>query len=81
MGDFDVRIEHSNENFVGEFNLPDKWNIGLIVGASGTGKSTIAKELFKDEYIKNFDYTKKSVIDDMPANVPIEKIEKSRKKG
>ena len=24
------------------------WNIGLIVGASGTGKTTIAKNLFKD---------------------------------
>ncbi len=76
MSDYDVKIEHSNENFVGELNLPQKWNIGLIVGASGTGKSTIAKYLFSDYYINNFEYKAKSVIDDMPKNVKVEDIEK-----
>lgn len=76
MSDYDVKIEHSNENFVGELNLPQKWNIGLIVGASGTGKSTIAKYLFSDYYVNNFEYKAKSVIDDMPKNVKVEDIEK-----
>lgn len=74
--DFDVKEEHSNEHFVGVVEMPAKWNIGLIVGASGTGKTTIAKELFKDIYITNFEYKAKSVIDDMPKNVNIEDIEK-----
>lgn len=76
MNDFDVKLEHSNEHFVGNIEIPEKWNIGLIVGNSGTGKSTIAKEIFKDEYIKNFEYTHKSVIDDMPKDKTMEEIEK-----
>lgn len=75
MADYDVKIEHSTENFRGTIDLPEKWNIGLIVGASGTGKTTIAKELFGDCFIKNFEYQHKSVIDDMPK-VPVEDIEK-----
>lgn len=76
IDDFDVKIEHSNEHFVGKIDIPKKWNIGLIVGNSGTGKSTIAKEIFKNEYIKNFEYKSKSVIDDMPQNKNSEEIEK-----
>lgn len=76
MNDFDVKIEHSNENFIGTINLPKIWNIGLIVGNSGTGKSTIAKEIFKNEYINNFEYNHKSVIDDMPQSKTMEEIEK-----
>lgn len=64
--DFDVKPEHSCERFTGDINYPDEWNIGVIVGGSGTGKSTIAKELFSDAYIEHFDYTAQSVIDDMP---------------
>lgn len=66
QADFDVKFEHSNEHFVGDIDLPDEWQIGVIVGNSGTGKSTIAKELFSDCYIEHFDYTHNSVIDDMP---------------
>lgn len=64
--DFDVKPEHSCERFTGDINYPDEWSIGVIVGGSGTGKSTIAKELFSDAYIDHFDYTAQSVIDDMP---------------
>lgn len=66
--DFDVKPEHSCEHFVGDikFSETDEWNIGVIVGGSGTGKSTIAKELFPNEYVNGFDYTAQSVVDDMP---------------
>lgn len=76
MGDFDIEIEHSNEQFTGNIELPDKWNIGIIVGNSGTGKSTIAKELFNEELITGFEYKAKSVIDDMPKGVLVEDITK-----
>lgn len=76
MGDFDVKIEHSNEHFEGKIELPNKWNIGLIVGASGTGKTTIAKEIFGDCIVNGFEYKHKSVIDDMPKNISVEDIEK-----
>lgn len=76
MSDFDVQSEHATEKFSGTIDLPDKWNIGLIVGASGTGKSTIAKELFADCMINGFDYTAKSVIDDMPKMCSVDEITK-----
>jgi len=53
------------------------WNVGLIVGGSGTGKSTIAKELFNESYCKGYEYTAKSVIDDMPAGLSVKDIEKA----
>ena len=38
----------------------------LYGGGSGTGKTTIAKEIFGDCYVNKFDYTHESVVDDMP---------------
>jgi len=41
------------------------WNIGLIVGASGSGKTTIAKNVFKEfELFDGFEWSDKTVIDD-----------------
>lgn len=76
MSDFDVKIEHSNEHFEGTIEYPKEWSIGLIVGGSGTGKTTIAKELFKDNIITEFEWTDKSVLDNMPLTKPIEEIER-----
>lgn len=66
QADFDVQPEHSNEHFVGDIEIPEKWNVGVIVGGSGTGKTTIAKELFNDGLVSHFTYSSASVIDDMP---------------
>ena len=76
MTDFDVKTEHANEKFEGEIKLPKEWQIGVIVGGSGTGKSTIAKELFGKDLITGFEYKAKSVIDDMPKDKSMEEIEK-----
>lgn len=74
IGKFDLPSEHIIENFNGDINLPDNWQIGLIVGKSGTGKTTIAKELFPDSYITNFQYTSESILDDMPKDKSVEEI-------
>ena len=76
QADFDVKLEHSNERFVGDIEMPKDWQIGVIVGASGTGKTTIAKTLFDEELIKGFEYNAKSVIDDMPKDAKIDEITK-----
>lgn len=76
MNDFDVKTEHANEHFEGEIDIPDKWNIGLICGGSGTGKTTIVNELFKDNIINGFDYDDNSVIDNMSKDLSVEEIEK-----
>lgn len=77
MADFDVDPKHSNEHFEGDFDLPEKWNVGIIVGKSGTGKTTIAKDMFGEELISRFEYKHKSVIDDMPKNKSVEDISKA----
>lgn len=75
MADFDVKTEHSEERFSGDIKLPDNWQIGMIVGGSGTGKSTIGRELFGDLIDDDFEYKSKSVIDDIPGK-NVEEIEK-----
>ena len=74
MGMFDLQSEHIKEHFVGNIELPEDWNIGIIVGASGTGKTTIMKELFSDYVVENNQYEAQSVIDDMPKGKSIKEI-------
>jgi ABC-type ATPase with predicted acetyltransferase domain len=74
---FDLDIEKVKEHFKGDIGIEDKeWNIGLIVGGSGTGKSTIANEVFGDHFIK-YDYKSEAVIDDMPKDKSIKDITKA----
>lgn len=74
---FDLNIEKIKESFRGEIPIENiDWNIGIITGASGTGKSTIAKEIFKDNYIINFKYNNESVIDNMPKEKSVKEITK-----
>ena len=76
LRDFDMTIEHAQESFSGSIDIEGKeWNVGLIVGASGTGKSTIAKEVFGNAYIRGYEYSSSSVLDDMPADKDIKEIE------
>lgn len=74
MGKFDLQSEHIKENFKGEIDLKQDWQIGLIVGNSGTGKSIIAKELFPNEYIYKHKYKADSILDDFPQNLSITEI-------
>lgn len=74
MGQYDMTAAHTEEHFVGDINLPDKWNIGLIVGRSGTGKTTIARELFGDNIINGYEYTHESILDDMPQSASVQEI-------
>ena len=76
INNFDLDINHIDEHFAGNIDIEGKeWNIGLIVGGSGTGKSTIARAVFPDSYIKGYEYGADAVIDDMPANKSIKDIE------
>lgn len=75
---FDLGLEKLEERFTGHINLDgQEWNVGLIVGGSGTGKSTIAKEVFPEEYFEGFEYSAKSVIDDMPEEKSVKEITKT----
>jgi len=74
IGIFDLQNEHIKEHFSGSIDIENKdWNIGIIYGNSGTGKSTIAKQLFGN-YFNNFNYNENSIIDDMPKNKTLKEI-------
>tara|TARA_R100000995_G_scaffold81649_1_gene54641 strand:+ start:2263 stop:3333 length:1071 start_codon:yes stop_codon:yes gene_type:complete len=77
IGKFDLQSEKITEHFKGEINLEIDWKIGLIVGKSGTGKTTIAKQLFPDSYVTNYIYDKLSVLDDMPKACTVNQITKA----
>jgi ABC-type ATPase with predicted acetyltransferase domain len=73
-GTFDLSRSKIEENFRGEIVLPDDWRVGVIYGQSGTGKSTIARELFGEQYFRSPEYGASSVIDDMPKAATIDMI-------
>ena len=73
-GTYDLNSNKIEERFTGNINLENDWQIGLIKGHSGTGKTTIAKQLFSDILISHFEYNSESILDDMPKNKSVEEI-------
>jgi ABC-type ATPase with predicted acetyltransferase domain len=76
IGKFDLNSENYKEHFQGKIDLENKqWNVGLIVGNSGTGKTTIAKQLFGENIIQEYPFKREnSVMDDMPKGKSVEEI-------
>lgn len=75
---FDIDIDHVSEHFSGSIAIEGKdWNVGLIVGGSGTGKTTIAKECFGDCIFNGGNYSASSVLDDMPKECSIKAVERA----
>lgn len=77
MGQYDLQESNVTEHFVGSIDLPNNWNIGLIVGRSGSGKTTIARELFGDCIVSGYEWTHDNILDDMPKDVSIKDITKT----
>ena len=50
------------------------WQIGVIVGRSGSGKTSIAKQLFPDAYIRSFEYNSKCILDDFTQEIETSEI-------
>lgn len=66
---FDFQAEKVIERFIGDMPIEGlDYNIGLIVGHSGTGKTVIAREIFKEDYLDSLEFDKSiPVLDAMPA--------------
>ncbi|MGA3060790.1 MAG: ABC transporter ATP-binding protein [Candidatus Bathyarchaeia archaeon] len=68
----DVKLE---KHFKGSLPIEDdNWQVGVIVGRSGSGKTSIAKQLFPEAYIKGFEYISKCVLDDFPKDLETSEI-------
>jgi len=69
---FDVAPE-SGHRVEWDINVPIEekpWTVGLIVGPSGTGKTTIARELFGDRVVTGFDWpADKCIVDAFPDDM------------
>jgi len=77
-GLFDLSPEKKLQKII-NVDLPienKKWRIGLIIGSSGSGKTTIAKNLFPNEYKNqyNISWGDKSILEYFPENLEINKI-------
>jgi len=68
----DIKLQ---KQFAGEIPIEGlDWKIGLIVGRSGTGKTSIAKEKFPDAYIKGFEYSHRNFLSDFPKENTVDEI-------
>lgn len=74
-GSFTLTDNVMTKQFQGQLPIEqDSWQIGIIVGRSGTGKTSIAKQLFPNEYIRGFEYKHDSILDDFPKGLQVKDI-------
>ena len=67
--DIDVNKKSVHELKINNINIPDNWNIGLVYGASGSGKTTMIKKLFGDN-IFNIDIDENlPIIEQLPEDM------------
>jgi energy-coupling factor transporter ATP-binding protein EcfA2 len=53
----------------------DDWNVGLVVGPSGSGKSSVAREAFGGAMVDGFDWpADRSLVDGFPPGMGIQEI-------
>ena len=71
LSDFDMDKSKGDVHFKGEIEIPENWNVGLIYGASGTGKTTLVKELFPDAVVDEFSWGGGVVFRRFPKGHPV----------
>jgi len=75
-GIFDMKSsKKSLEQWEGDFEYPDQWNVGAIVGPSGCGKSTIAQELFFENIVSEYDWPlHQAIVDGFDKKLSIKEV-------
>lgn len=75
-GIFDLNIEKKLTR-TWNVNIPldeKDWSIGLIVGASGSGKTQLANKIFESAMHNGFKWKKSCLLDDFPENIEVNQI-------
>jgi ABC-type dipeptide/oligopeptide/nickel transport system ATPase subunit len=70
--DIDVKKKSTHNLKIDNINIPNDWNIGLIYGASGSGKTTTVTELFGKDVFEIIIDDEKSIIDQLPSDLSYE---------
>lgn len=76
VGMFDIQVGDKLRK-VWDIDLPIEerdWQIGLITGLSGSGKTTIANKVFGDSFHKGFTWDSSCLLDDFPEHVDVKDI-------
>jgi GNAT superfamily N-acetyltransferase len=75
---FDVpAAEKSTVHLAGDIPIEDlDYSIGVVVGSSGSGKSSLCRHLWPDNFVEanTFDWSAPSVLDDFPAAMPVDDV-------
>lgn len=59
----------------GQITLPPEWNVGAIVGASGAGKTSIARELWPKELVSGgHKWRAPCILDDFPKSMSTDEV-------
>lgn len=72
IGQYDLEDKETIQSFNGNYKLPEKWNIGLIVGNSGSGKTSIAKSVFGD--FLTCDWTNDPIIENFNKTLKMDEV-------
>ena len=72
IGQYDLENKEVIQEFKGNYKLPENWNIGLIVGNSGSGKTSIAKKVFGD--FSSLYWDEKPIIDNFKKELSMDQI-------
>jgi ABC-type ATPase with predicted acetyltransferase domain len=67
--DIDVKKKSIHHLHIENINLPDKWNVGLVYGSSGSGKTTMIKQLFGQDIFKTILNEDEPIINQLPSNL------------
>ena len=72
INSYDLPQQGITQRFRGILNLPDAWNVGVIFGNSGSGKTSIAKACFGD-FKKNV-WNESAIIDNFDSKFSMDQI-------
>lgn len=71
---YDLDLDLFEKNWKFEFEFPEKWEIGLIVGNSGSGKSIVSRQIFDNVFQDKVILDEESPLVEAMGDHSIEKI-------